>query len=338
MQKFLYAILVIGLTFLVSCGTPNDPESIIGGDGGYKIVSKFMTSGYAQDIVLRDSLAYISQGQGGLIILSVSNPKEPKFVSELTYGLRGYSYKLANKDSVIYLAAGTFGVSIVNVSDPVNPVITPEIRAIAPAKNFHIMGDFLFTAVSEEGVNISNIRDPVHPSFRQTFFVPGYAQAVCTSAADTSFDNNYLLIACGEVGLTIFDISDFQDGYNDYHVVGWLDTPGYAEDVTIHPDLPFVFLACGTGGLVIADYSDTANVKVVGSYDTGGYAKEVVYSEGKAYVTTELRGLQIIDVSNINAPVRIGTVETTFAIGLAVSDSYVYVADESEGLVIISIP
>jgi len=333
MQNFFYVMVILSLVILISCGTPNDPESIIGGDGGYKIVSKYATSGYAQDIVLRDSLAYISQGQGGLIILSVLNPKEPKFVSELTYGLRGYSYKLANKDSVIYLAAGTFGVSTVNVADPLNPVIKQENRAIAPAKNFHIMGSYLFTAVSEEGINITKIIDPEHPDIRQTFFVPGYAQAVCTSA-----DSNFLFIACGEVGFTIFDISDFQDGYNIYPIVGWLDTPGFAEDVTIHPDLPVAFLACGAGGLVIADYSDSANVKIIGSYSTGGYAKEVVYKENKIYVTTGSRGLQIFDVSNLSSPVLIGTVETKLAMGLALDDNYVYIADESEGLVIISIP
>jgi len=338
MKKFLNVILFIGLAFIVSCGTPNDPESIIGGDGGYKVVSKYATSGIAQDILSRDSLVYISQGQGGLIIINISNPKEPQFVSELIYGLRGYSYKLAKKDSAIYLAAGTFGVNTVNVANPLNPLITKEDRTIAPAKNFHIMGDYLFTAVSEEGINISNIKDPLHPSFRQTFFIPGYAQAVCTSAADTSADSNYLLAACGEVGFTIFDISDFQDGFNDYSVVGWLDTPGYAEDVVAHPDLPVVFLACGAGGLVIADYSDTANVKIIGSYSTGGYAKEVVYKNNKAFVTTGMRGLQIFDVTNLASPVLIGTVETELAMGVAVDDKYVYVADELEGLVIISIP
>jgi hypothetical protein len=332
MLRFFSTLLLVSL-LLLNCGTPVDPESIDGDDGGYKIVSRFTTAGYAQDIVLRDSLAYISQGQSGLIILSVSNPKEPKFVSELTYGLRGYSYKLAKKDSVIYLAAGTFGVNTVNVADPLNPIITQENRAITPAKNFHIMGSYLFTAVSEEGINITKIIDPAHPDIRQTFFVPGYAQAVCTSA-----DSNFLFIACGEVGFTIFDISDFQDGYNIYPIVGWLDTPGFVEDVTIHPDLPVAILACGTGGLVIADYSDTANVKIVGSYSTGGYAKEVVYKENKVYVTTELRGLQIFDVTNINSPMRIGTVETKYAKGLDMDDNYIYVADEVEGLITISIP
>ncbi|MCL4278244.1 MAG: hypothetical protein KJZ60_00935, partial [Ignavibacteriaceae bacterium] len=174
MLNIFKVILFFILLFLIACGTPNDPESIIGGDGGYKIVTKYATTGYAQDIFLKDSLAYISQGQGGLMILNVSNPKEPKFISELIYGLRGYAYNLINKDSVIYLAAGGFGVGIVNVSNPMNPLIIPEIRAIAPAKNFHIMGDFLFTAVSEEGVNITKINNPTYPDFRQTFFVPGY--------------------------------------------------------------------------------------------------------------------------------------------------------------------
>jgi hypothetical protein len=338
MKKIFYTILFLGMVLLASCGTPNDPESIIGGDGGYKIVGKYSTPGYAQDIVIKDSLAYISQGQGGLLILRVSNPKEPKFVSELTYGLRGYSYKLANKDSAIYLAAGAFGVNTVNVANPLHPLITKEDRPVAPAKNFHVMGDYLFTAVSEEGINISNIRDPIHPSSRQTFFIPGYAQAVCTSAADTSAENNFLLAACGEVGFTIFDISDFQDGYNIYPILGWFDTPGYAEDVVTHPTLPYAFLACGTGGVFIVDYSDSGNVKLVSSYATGGYAKEIVFKNNKVFVTTGVRGLQIFDVSNLSSPVRIGTVETGLAMGLSLDDNYVYVADESEGLIIISIP
>ena len=86
------------------------------------------------------------------------------------------------------------------------------------------------------------------------------------------------------------------------------------------------------------DYSDSANVKIVSKYSTGGYAKEVFFKDNIVYVTTGLRGLQIFDVSNINSPVRIGTVETGLALGLFVDESYVYVADEEDGLVIISIP
>ena len=333
MQKIFYIILFLSLAFLASCGTPNDPESIIGGDGGYKIVSKFVTSGYAQDVVVKDTLAFVTQGEGGLMIINISNQGTPKELSTVFKELKGYSNKLAVKDSVVYISAGAFGVSVVDVFNPVNPVVTATNLALKPAEGFDISGNFLFTAIGEYGFKISDISYPTQPDIRGETSTPGFAQGVCVSP-----DTNYLLVACGEMGFSLFNISELQNGWGTYPIAGWIDTPGYAEDVVAHPTLPYAFLACGTGGFFIVDYSDSANVKVIGSYSTGGYAKEVNYKNNKAYVTTGARGLQIFDVSNLSSPVLIGTVETELAMGLAVDDKYVYVADESEGLIIISIP
>jgi hypothetical protein len=76
----------------------------------------------------------------------------------------------------------------------------------------------------------------------------------------------------------------------------------------------------------------------VSSYETGGYAKEILYKNGRVYMTAELRGLKIFDVTNAASPVLIGTVKTEFAMGLAMDDDYIYVADEVEGLITIAIP
>lgn len=333
MQMYNYLILSLAFMLLISCGTPNDPESIIGGDGGYKIVSKYVTSGYAQDVVINDKLAFVAQGEGGLMIINIDNPHTPMELSTVAQELKGYGYKIENKDSVVYIAAGGFGVSVVDASNPAEPVVTATNLAMKPAKSFEIMENFLFTAIGEYGFKVSDISYPTQPDIRGETITPGFAQGICVSP-----DSNFLLIACGEMGFAVFDISELQNGWGTYPIFGWVDTPGYAEDVEVHPDLPYAFIASGTGGLIIADYSDSGNVKIVSSFSTGGYAKEVVYQEGKAYVTTELRGLQIIDVSNINSPSRIGTVETAFAMGLTVDDKYIYVADENEGLIIISIP
>jgi len=333
MHKINYLILFLSLAFLASCGTPNEPESIIGGDGGYKIVSKFTTSGYAQDVVVNDTLAYVTQGEGGLMIISITDRKAPKELATVFKELKGYSNKIAIKDSVVYISAGAFGVSVVDAANPINPLVTATNLALKPGKGFDINGNFLFTAVGEYGFKISEISYPTQPDIRGETSTPGFASAVCVSA-----DTNYLLVACGEMGFSLFNISELQSGWGTYPMTDWVDTPGYAEDVVDHPTLPYAFLACGTGGFFIVDYSDSADVKIIGSYSTGGYAKEVVYKDNKAYVTTGMRGLQIFDVSNLSAPVRIGTVETDLAMGLAVDDEYVYVADEGEGLVIISIP
>ncbi len=55
--------------------------------------------------------------------------------------------------------------------------------------------------------------------------------------------------------------------------VGALDTPGYAQSLTLAGDR--VYLADGEGGLRIIDVSDPAAPRQLGAFDTPGYAWEV---------------------------------------------------------------
>jgi len=332
MLRFFCTLLLVSL-LLLSCGTPIDPESIDGNDGGYKIVSRFTTTGYSQDVVVDDTIAYVVHGEGGLMIINISDPNKPVEITNVNEGMKGYANKVARKDSVLYIASGGFGVSVVNASDPENPQITATNLALKPAKNFLVMGNFLFTSVAEYGVQISEISYATQPDIRGGTNTPGFAQGISVSA-----DSNYLLVACGEMGLAVFDISELQSGWGNYPMLGGVDIPEYTEDVVSHPALPYGYIACGTAGLTIADFSDPADIKIVGRYDTGGYAKEILYKDGKVYMTTGLRGLKIIDVTSVSAPVLIGTVKTELAKGLDMNGNYIYVADEVEGLITISIP
>ncbi len=333
MIKYIISSFLLSFILISGCGTPNDPDSIMGGDGGYKIVGKYRTSGYAQDVVVRDTLAYIAQGEGGLEIINIANHLSPEIIFNLTEGCRGYSSKIAILDTIVYLASGIFGITVVDVSNPCQPCTTVNNRNIKPGKDFCIYKNFLLTAISEEGVSIAEISYPSQPDPRGTLITPGYAQGV-----DCSPDKNYALVAVGEMGLALYDISQLQTGWGNYPLVKLVDTEGYAENVCINPDHPIAYIASGTGGLAIIDFSDSLNIKLVGKFETGGYAKEVYYNSGKVFIATELRGLQIIDVSNPSAPFRIGTVQTEYAKGVAADDQYIYVADEIEGLIIIKIP
>jgi len=332
MLRFYCTLLLVSLVVL-SCGTPLDPESIDGDDGGYKIVSRFTTTGYSQDVVVHNNLAYVAHGEGGLMIINISDPNKPVAITNVNEGMKGYANKVARKDSVLYIASGGFGVSVINAVDPENPQITATNLALKPAKNFYIMGNFLFTSVAEYGVQISEISYATQPDIRGGTNTPGFAQGICVSA-----DSNYLLVACGEMGLAVFDISELQSGWGNYPLVGWVDIPEYTEDVVSHPTLPYAYVACGTAGFTIIDFSDPEELKIVSRYETGGYAKEILYKDGKVYMTTESRGLKIFDVRSVSAPVLIGTVKTEYAKGVDMDNNYIYVADEVEGLITISIP
>ncbi|MCX6272727.1 MAG: hypothetical protein NTU44_16220 [Bacteroidetes bacterium] len=333
MKRHILFFFILGLVFFIRCGKPTTPESLNPDAGGYQIISRLPACAYAQDIVKKDNLVYIAQGEGGLLIISVADPAHPQTLTWISEGVKGYSNNIAMKDSVVYLAAGTYGISVINVADPGHPVVTASNISMKPARGLHIMGNYLFAAISEQGVKIANIDDPTQPDIRGGMSTSGYAHGITNSA-----DSNYLFVAGGEMGLSIFNISNFQQGFGNYSLTAWCDTPGYAESVTISDKGSIAFLACGTAGLQIIDYSDSSDLHIVGSYDGGGYAKKLIYKNNKIYMTAELGGLQIIDVSDVTKPALIGKVETQYALGLEMDEKYIYVADEEEGLVIISIP
>lgn len=328
----LFVLSLSGLFFLMYCGKPTDPEYLDIPDisGGYKIVSKFQTSAYTQDVFKKENLLYIAQGEGGLEIVDASDPENLQMVSITTENVRAYSSRVDMYDSVVYLAAGSYGVTVVDAANPLEPYVTVSNSSLKPAKNLFVFGELLFTAVSEQGVKIADISYPTHPDNRGEIETAGFAYGLTITS-----DSNYMMVACGEMGLYIHDISDFE---NVSPQIAWCNTPGKAENVVILEEESIAFMACGTAGLQIIDYSDTLNVHIVGSFDYGGYAKDLIYRDHKIFMTTELSGLHIIDVSDVTNPTFIGKVDTEYALGLDMDDNYIYVADEDEGIIVISFP
>ncbi len=334
MNKLVLLYLTV-IVILFGCGKPNDPESLIPPDvsGGYKIVKHLQISGWAQDVLKKDTLLYVAQGEGGLLILNVSDPENPQTVSVTIKDVRGYCTKLAMKDSVVYLAAGTFGINVLDIADVSAPYVTVSNLNVKPAKNLFILGDYLYTAISEQGIGICDISYPTQPDIKGTIFTVGFAYDLIVTA-----DTNRIIIAGGEMGMSIYDISAIVNGYGVYRLMGWGDTPGNAEALIVEEEQSLAYLACGTAGLQILNYADTANIHIVGSYDGNGYAKDLVKDGNKIYMATELSGLQVYDVSNVTNPLLIGVVDTEFALGLAYDDKHIYLADDIGGLIIISIP
>lgn len=333
MHRLLTPLLII--LVLLGCGKPTAPELPPSTDntGGYNIVSRLITPGYAQDIEIRDTLAFLAQGEGGLLVVSIANPLAPHIISMSTSGTRGYSTKIALKDSIVYLAAGNYGVTVIDVTNPAVPIVTESNLAMKPARDFRMHGDYLFTSISEQGVKIADISFPAHPDIRGDITVPGYARGMWVTG-----DSSYLLVACGEMGFSMVNITDMQNGFGIYPLAGWIDTPGLAEAIVAKGNETYAFMACGTAGLQVIDFRDTSNIRIVGQLDPGGFAREVMYANRKVYMTTETGGLRVIDVDDVRAPRLIGTVRTKHALGVAADSNYIYVADRVEGLITISIP
>ncbi len=323
-------IIFTALILLVSsCGTPNDPADY---SGGYTIVAKMTTPASANDIVIDGDYAYLAQGEGGLLIAGISDPAHPQIVSMENEGVRGYSSKIIKKDNTVYLTAGSFGLSVVNVEDIQNPEVTVSNLAIKPSKNLYVFGDYLLTAIGERGFKMAYIGNPNIPDIRGETNTDGYAYDAKTFAGDT-----YVMVATGEVGMAIYDISSFDDGYGIYPLTGSCDLPGKAESFALDEATHTAYFACGNAGVALVDYSDVNHPHLTDILDTGGYAKEILYEQGMVYVTTGRGGLHIWDVSG-STPVETGIVDTGDALGLTAKGDYLYIADAEEGLIVVQKP
>jgi len=333
MNKFrLIAIIFPFLILAVSCGSPNAPAQF-DESGGYKISARFATYGDANDILISDTLAYVAQGEGGLEIVSISHPENPQVISLVTENARGYSYKLTKYDSIIYIAAGSYGITVVNVARPAEAEVTASNISMKPAKGLAVSNAYLFVAISERGVKLASLSYPLEPDIRGGFGTPGYAQDLCiSSGGDTAF------VANGEMGLAVFDLSDFAGGFGEYPQIGWLDTEGYAENVTIDEQNKIAYLTCGTAGVFAIDYSDLNAMKIVSRYDTEGYAKDLVIDGEKLYVSSENGGVYFFEINSNGKLTKAGRIKTSDARGIAYSDDYVYVADKDDGIIIIKKP
>ena len=324
MFKTITTIILVSL-LIVSCGKPNSPEDYT---GGYQIATKFQTAGYTNDVLIDGNLCYVTQGEGGLSILNISDPKNPSLIKNFSEGVRGYSTKMAKKDNILYIAASGFGVTVVDVADPNTPEVTGSNLNVKPAKNFHIMGDYLITAVSELGFKFSSIENPAYPDIRGVTHTDGYTKAITTTA-----NNSKLFAVTGEMGLSLYDISVLDDGYGIYPLLSTIDLPGYAESVVLNEDKQVAFIACGGAGIQVVDYADPTNLKVIGGYECPGHAKALVYENNKLYVAAS--GMQVYDVSTPSDPKVLGIVDTDYAVGIAIDAQYIYLADKEEGVVII---
>ena len=97
-------------------------------------------------------------------------------------------------------------------------------------------------------------------------------------------------------------------------------------------------MADGSFGLQVIDISNPVSPSIAGSYDTPGTARQVVVSDGYAYIAARSSGLQVIDIRNPVSPSFMGSASTpSDAFGLAVSSGYAYVATWGSGLQVFDI-
>jgi hypothetical protein len=137
-----------------------------------QIVNRFPTVGLAQDVRVRDGIAYIADGIGGLTIADVSDPFDPTILSNIRIPGDDARQVILNGD-VCYVIGKPTTVAAVDVSDPGNPVLL-DTEDTFHAERAWANTNTLVVADRVAGLALLDISEPGNPRLAARARVEGF--------------------------------------------------------------------------------------------------------------------------------------------------------------------
>ncbi|MDD3275506.1 MAG: S8 family serine peptidase [Kiritimatiellales bacterium] len=300
-----------------------NPNSLTGALANASSIGGLSVSGDAQNIVVVGSYAYVAAGESGLVILNVSDPKNP-----VVAGLcdtAGAATDVAVNNGYAYVADGDKGLAIINVSTPASPWLTGtyhtnDVQGVAVQSNYVYLANG-----SSKNLLVVDVSNPVIPVLKgkaselreiHDVFLQGQTAytAVFEDVKRYSLNNptSPVMVSAHSGGLS------------------WL-----TQDITdVHGNTSIIAAVAGLNGVKIMN----TNLVVQASFDTDGTALGVFVDGDYVYVADGTNGLVVLGVSTPSAPslaVHIATVGT--ASGVFVSGGYAYVTEGATGVEIFSV-
>jgi hypothetical protein len=324
----------------------------------------FAAGGYAY---VGSSFQY-AEDYEGLFIIDITNPASPTPLSGVpTPG--GLAWDVALAGNLAYVADHGARLEVIDVTDPAAPQWIGGVATPGPAERVVVSGAHAFVADGASGVGVIEISDPQNPQTVGRFVTPGGPYDVAVAGSHLyAVGDGWLRIADIADPHAPSPLGGI-DGFDCYrgvalagtyaYVVGYEPYPPYhglvvKVNVAV-PSQPQIvdtaplnglprsvkasgsFVYAGANGLqVVAG----GNLDEVGAVELPGenYTYDLALSEGCAYLVNDSRfngTMYVIDATNPWSPRLLGEAPmpaSSYATGLAVSGSGVYVAALDAGL------
>ncbi len=260
-------------------------------------IASLLLLGQITDIKIEGSYAYICNGRGGLRIVDIGNPLQPKEVA--AYGHIAVPKRACIHSGCAYIASGMRGLEVLDVENPVRPAAVgfqdaADKYETLDAQDICIDHDRLCVMDEDQGLRLFDIKNPRSPSRLGEWKAGG--RGLRRGAA--AVEGKTILIAgdSPDQGLSLLSI----DGSKP-ELTSSLDVPPYwyGSSAKIHDGLAYI----GTSsGLLIVDIHDRKKPRRLAAFDK---VKGIVGVdiEGKiVYATNSAGDLSIIDAGKPDAP------------------------------------
>jgi len=270
-------------------------------------------SGAKLHLVLRDDYAYVTNDAAGLRVINISDPIEMILVH--TVPVDGYCRGVASQGDYLFVTDWWGCVYTVDISDPESAYVASVLELSQEHVGAHdivVQGEYAYFSNEGDGVQVVDITDPLNLSIVSNFDVPGAVYGI-------EKRDNFLYLGALTDGLRIVDISDV----NNPQEVSSDFITGTAWEIAFHDSLVVVPLI----DVYFLDVSDPYSPEVVGIAD---HIFQDTATTGDLLVGAGVPDVfEISDISNIEQPERLGSIEFAHAPWCVVCrDNYVYMSQQ----------
>jgi len=241
------------------------------------------------NLVIRGNYAYVI-GQGGLIVINVSNSDNPYI--EGFASIQGDCYDLALYGNYAYITSNDVTLkgllNIVDISTASNPSFVSSNNVANIAQGIAYNNNHVFIADNDPGspsLIIINVSNPLLPYTVFSYPLDGRPSGVDIS---TPGSNTYAHVTNG-MGLRIIDVT-----YPSMPTFGG-SVNGIAQSGDIVVNSNYDYITNGESGIKVVDASIISNPFITKSLFLFGNASRINYSNSYLYVASKYGGLKIIN-------------------------------------------
>ncbi len=286
--------------------------------------------GYANDVDVDGSYAYVAAGSAGLQVVDIRDKINPKIIASLDTPGIAIDVKVAG--NFAYIADGSSGLQIIDVTNPMLPVSAGSVDTLGVAQALVVSGTRAYVADGAGGLVIIDI---ANQNMTQVTSTEGTAKGVAVSA-----DLNYILVTVDDPGVSAVKVIDISDENNPL-MTGTVLIPGTAKDLVVQGT--YAYVAAFLGGFQIVDFSTPAIPQIVGGIpltETTGIAPRDVGVPGSFALFAEQLFVNSTPIVNIDNPFNPVLRDTLFSslsgthggTGIAVTQEFVYVTEANDSV------
>lgn len=237
---------------------------------------------------------------------------------DIVSSIGGACYGVALQGNYAYIGEGR-SLVVVDVSTPASPSRVGRVTLPGLVRGVALLGQYAYVADEEGGLQVVDITTPASPTIRGF-----YATTNDMWSAGISIFGGRAYVADESAGLQIFDLSN--------PIVPSLISStncGSAEAIAVKASTNGVFALVSTGNnLCVVDVSNPQSPLLKGQTSiNGGVVYSIAVSGNYVYAASLSGKLEILDISNVNAPADVGHAPTGFGVyAVAVANNFVYTA------------